>query len=196
MLKMRIAFLFVCSVLLSTTTAFPQEQKETINSDISSLERFLSKTGEMVLVTDYKLPDINMGLSGVLEAKVRKATIATETKYYYSLQKERQFSSMNWFVEYADLLEMMKAVTVLKSSFLADVNEKAFYKENRFMTKDKFRVGYFIEDNKAQWFITADRSINTSLYKVAGLVLIKDISLLEKSLSEGKQRIEELMSQK
>ena len=103
---------------------------------------------------------------------------------------------MNWFIEYADLLEMIKAVKVLKSGFAAAVSEKPFYKENRFMTKDKFRVGYFVEDNKAQWFITADRNINTPLYKTIGLVLIKDVSLLEKSLSEDKQKIEELMLQK
>ncbi|GAB3799340.1 hypothetical protein GCM10028819_22450 [Spirosoma humi] len=149
----------------------------------------------MILVTDYKLPEINMGLSGVMEAKVRKATIATDTKFYYSLQKERQLSSMNWFIEYTDLLEMIKAVAVLKPGFAEAVNEKAFYKANYFATKDKFKVGYFIEDNKAQWFITADRNINAP-YKAAGLVLLKDISLLEKSLSEGKQKIEELMKQK
>ena len=45
---------------------------------------------------------------------------------------------------------MIKAVAVLKSGFEAALNEKAYYKESRFMTKDKFRVGYLIEDNKTQ----------------------------------------------
>lgn len=180
---------------LSFTVAFSQQQAN-VDYDLSSMEKFLSKTGEMILITDYKLPDINIGLSGFLDVRVRKATVATDTKFYYSLQKERQFSSMNWFIEYNDLLEMIKAVSVLKSGFAAAVNEKSYYKENRFITKDKFRVGYFIEDNKAQWFVTADRNLNTPLYKAPSLVIIKDISLLEKSLLEGKQKIEEIMSQK
>ena len=91
---------------------------------------------------------------------------------------------------------MIKGMVVLKPNFEVALSERAYCKESCFMTKDKSRVGYFVEDNKTQQFITADRNINTPLYKAAGLVIIKDVLLLEKYLLEGKRRIEELMLQK
>ncbi|MBO0933645.1 hypothetical protein [Fibrella aquatilis] len=190
--------LFTFTLLLFTfclNAAFCQ-QAENPDNEKSSLERFLSRNGEMILLTDYKLPNMNLGLSGVAEAKIRRASIATETKFYYALSKERQFSSMNWFIEYSDLLEIIKAVAVLKSGFADAVKGEAFYKENRFATKDGVRVGYFIEDGKAKWFITADRNINTPIFKLAGTVLFNEVALLEKTLFEGRHKIEELMNQK
>ena len=77
------------SILFSFATAFLPEQRVSKDSNISSLERFLSKAGEMILITGYKLPNINIGLSGVSEVKIRKVTIKTDTKFCYSLQKER-----------------------------------------------------------------------------------------------------------
>ena len=74
------------SILFSSATAFSPEQRVSNDSNISSLEKFLLKAGEMILITGYKLSDINIGLSGASEVKNQKSN-------YYNIHKVLLFAT-------------------------------------------------------------------------------------------------------
>lgn len=187
---MRSAFTLLFALLSGVALAQTQPS-DTLPAVNRSLERFVSRTGKIVLLTDYDIPDINLGLSGTIETKIRKVTVGGETAYFYMLEKDRQFTALNWSLDYEQLVEMMKAVSLLKAGFDEAMREKVLYKENRFSTNSGIRVGYMIEEGKPRWFLTTDRSIYTPRAKAPSTVFVSDIALLEKSLAEGKAKIDE-----
>ncbi len=58
-------------------------------------------------------------------------------------------------IEYSDLIELNKAFARLLSEVDDDVKLRTEYNylENKYVTNDRFKLGYYIEKRKAKWFV-------------------------------------------
>ncbi len=87
-------------------------------------------------------------------------------------------------IEYSDLVEINKALKKLLSQVDADCESNPDYLENRFITDDGFRIGYYVSNGKANWFIRLERYGKSTVF-------IKKEEL-EKNFPFAQQKIEEL----
>lgn len=164
------------------------EETVSITDSIKSkakIELFTSKRGSIVKFVDYKLSSVKSKYS-TPEVRVRKYMANNETGYFYQIVKKGSYSSKTASVEYADLLEALKALELLKTEESADLKLGGDYLENSFITEDGFEIGYYVSEGKSTWYIILDKyGSDNSLY-------FDSVASIENSLLEGKSRIEEL----
>ena len=74
------------------------------------------------------------------------------------LEKPKTLGSPEYhaFIEYSDLIEINKAYNKLQQEVNADITLNPEYLENKFISNDDFRIGYYVEKEKAHWFIRLD----------------------------------------
>ena len=174
-------------ILLTSLTlhfAFAQE-KETKHQE-TKMEIFASKTGTITKFIDFKMPSLKLFLGEVAETRVRKVIVGNERKYFYLIEKESKNASTTAAIEYSDLLEVIKALTILKGESTLDQSSKPDYLENKFVTSDGFQLGYYVTEGKGKWYIKFDR------YGSDNTVFINDVQTIEASLNAARTKIEEI----
>jgi len=173
-------------MLLTLNFAFAQDNKEASKSTDTKMEAFASKTGTITKFIDYRMPSLKLFLGEVAETRVRKVIVDEEFKYFYLIEKESKNADNGASIEYTDLLEVIKALAVLKNEAMADQATKPDYVENKFVTPDGFQLGYFITEGTGRWYMKFDRNGSDNT------VFITDVQTIEGSLNAAKNKIEEM----
>lgn len=167
---MKKLFLILC-LILSCSAMYAQEETET--AKVSTFEKFLSKTGTFVRLTEYKLPDVVKGTwkSYAMTADLRKITSENEDMWFLHIEKERyQRSNAIANIAQSDLEDLLHAVEVLEQVLVNTPGlGEADYIEEKFTTKDDFRMGFYISKNKkgeeeTKWFINLNTNISGASY--------------------------------
>jgi hypothetical protein len=168
------------------SSSFAQEAKKEIEKEKTKMDAFTSKTGTIIKFTDVKLSGIKASYIGLSETRIRKITSASLTDYFFQIEKIGKYGNSTASIEYTDLVEIIKAVQMLKTDIERDIASSSDYLENKFTSVDGFQVGYFISKSKATWFIKLDK------YGSENTLYIENYEIIETAFNEAKNKIEEL----
>lgn len=171
--------------LLFFIASFSQDSETDAEKTKTKMEQFASQSGVITKFTDTNLSNIKAGYT-VAETRIRKLMSGDNVKYFYQIEKPKQYGNSTASIEYSDLLEVIKAFNVLKSEVDNDVNINPDYLENKFTTEDGFQLGYYISKGKATWYLKLEK------YGSDSTLFIKDLEKIESNLAEAKMKIEEL----
>lgn len=163
-------------------------QNET-NKPQTKFEQLASKTGRILKFVDVKMPRLSY-----LESSIRIIMDEQFNRYFYRIEKTETSTSLSDIVaieysdivaiEYSDLVEINKALEKLQKEVDNDCASNPDYLENKFITEDGFRIGYYVDRGKPNWFIkltTYDKSV----------VFIKK-EVLAEQFPAAQRKIEEL----
>jgi len=165
---------------------FAQDIKNDAKVKETKMEAFASKTGTIIKFVDYKLSNLKLTSGRIAETRIRKLTIIGETHYFYQITKSGEYGDKTASIEYSDLLEIIKALTTLKSEVEKDLIDNPNYLENKFVTEDGFQLGYYISDGKSKWYMKLEK------YGTDNTIFINDVITIENALVEAKNIIEEI----
>ena len=124
-------------------------QNET-NKPQTKFEQLASKTGRILKFVDVKMPRLSY-----LESSIRIIMDKQFNRYFYRIEKPETSTSLSDIVaiEYSDLVEINKALEKLQKEVDNDCASNPDYLENKFITEDGFRIGYYVDRGKPNWFI-------------------------------------------
>ncbi|WP_117880274.1 hypothetical protein [Aureibaculum luteum] len=179
----KLIMILLCSLFING--AFSQEIKEQKEENSKMLD-FVSKTGVLIKFEDYNLPNIKAMLYSVVQSRIRKITSGNEEQFFLQISKKGKYDTKTASIAYDDLLEVQKALIKLKSQSELDLNATSDYLENKFVSDDGFRIGYYINKNKLTWTMRLEK------YGSDNTVFIKDFETLLETFQSGKEKIEEL----
>tara|TARA_R110002050_G_scaffold202806_1_gene338022 strand:- start:21324 stop:21863 length:540 start_codon:yes stop_codon:yes gene_type:complete len=168
-------------ILIITSNSFSQEQKE----QKSKMLDFTSKTGIIIKFEDYKLLNIK-STYGFAESKIRKVIAGNEVEYFYQISKSGKYDTKTASIAYEDLIEIQKALSNLKIQSEKDISSTSDYLENKFITDDGFKIGYYVSKEKIVWYMKLEK------YGSDNTFFAKDYESIEVAFQAGKQKIEEL----
>ena len=171
--------------LLLVSLLFTLQSCHTQDKEVqkSKIDEFSSATGKIIKFTDYKAETLKISY-GVVETKIRKFTVDNNDKFFFQISKETKYSTKTASIAYEDLLEVNKALGVLKKSITSDETSNPDYIENKFVTDDGFQIGYYVSKGKASWYISLER------YGSDNSIFIKDLDNLELVLNDAIAKIE------
>ena len=178
--------LFSCTRPTTAQVGGNTDVKKEVESTKTKMDAFASKTGVITKFTDTKLPELKTTYGQLTQTRVRKINGGTAFAYFYQIEKEEKYNSSIASIEYSDLLEVIKALRVLKSDVEKDKATNPDYLENRFITVDGFQVGYFISSGKANWYLKLEK------YGSDNTVFISSVDVIESAFNDAKNKIEEL----
>ncbi len=177
---------FLVAAILYNSPGLSQETRKDTKPPETKMEVFASRTGTIVKIIDTYLPSLKLYLGGVAETRIRKIFSGNEARYFYQVEKEGKYSSNTASIEQSDLLEIIKALKLLKSEAEKDMASDPHYLENKFSTVDGFQIGYYVSKRKAQWFLKLEK------YGSDNTVFVNDVDDLEASFSNAKETIDGL----
>ncbi len=167
--------------LLISIVANSQDKKVDVKT---KMDNFTSRAGVITKIIDYKLDRLK-SIYGNHVCRVRKIIANPTSVYFLQIINQGKYNSSTASIEYSDLLEIIKAISSLKTELVKDLNS-INYIENKFTSIDGFEVGYNIEDNKATWFLKLEK------YGNENFIFIDDSVQIENILSSAKNKVEEL----
>ena len=165
--------------------SFGQNTKKEAEVFKTKIDVFFSKTGTITKFVDTKLPRLKTKY-GSVETRIRKINSETTPVFFYQIVTHGQYNTTTASIEYNDLLEVLKALKVLKQDVNKDIETNPDYLENKFITVDGFQVGYYISDSKATWYIKLDK------YGSDNTIFIDNCETIETAFIEAKNKIDEL----
>jgi len=172
-------------VVLLINSAICQDVKKETEALQTKMDRFTSKTGAFSKFADTKLPDLISNYSSA-QTRIRKVVSGTQYFYFYQIEESGEYGNSTASIEYSDLLEVIKALNVLKVEVDKDAAGNPDYLENKFTTVDGFQVGYYVSKSKVQRFIKLEK------YGSKNTVFMKDFATVETAFNDAKVKIQEL----
>jgi hypothetical protein len=167
--------------------AHAQELKKEEKATPTKIEAFTSKTGSIIKFQDSKLSYIKTKYADPVETRIRKVIVGPETKFFYQIDKSGKYDSHSIAsIEYSDLLEVIKAMSVLKADVEKDIAQLPDYIENKFVTSDGFAIGYYVSGGKAVWYLKLEK------YGSDNTIFLGDNVALDTELKNAKSKIDEL----
>lgn len=157
--KVTTAILFF-TLTMSCAQKVKTEVKDA-KTDETKMEHFVSKKGEILKFVDTTMPGLRLSY-GSAETKIRKLSRGSESAYFYQIEKAGQYSSSVASIEYSDLVEVIKAISALKSEVNNDLATNPDYLENRFVSDDGFIIGYYISKGKAAGLLSLSEMDRTT----------------------------------
>lgn len=159
------------------------EQTEKV---MTKFERFVSKTGVISKIIDYKLENLPTSPYGYLMTNIRRLLDEEEGMYFYRLEDffSNEYSSYSAMIAYSDLVEINKALVKLATDFENDKQFKPDYLENRFITQDGFIVGYYVSPDETNWFVKLERGASKNPHFEDYKELISHFNLAQKKIEE------------
>ena len=176
--------LLVLSIILLTSNLFAQDAKD-IKEESTKMDAFASKTGAIIKYIDYSLPNLKLTY-GVAETKIREFISGPDIEYFYQISKEGKYDTKTASIAYEDLLEVIKAIESLKNESASDKALNPDYLENKFVTDDGFKLGYYVSKGKLAWYLVLER------YGSGNTIFIQDVSVIESAFNSAKLKIEAL----
>ena len=177
--------IFLFSLLLLGNLIYSQEVKKEADAAKTKMDVFVSKTGSITKFIDTRLTGIKTSYD-IAETRVRKISNGSLTAYFYQIEKEAKYGDNIASIEYSDLVEVIKALKLLKSEVEKDIASNPDYLENKFVTVDGFQVGYYVSSGKATWYIKLEK------YGSDNTIFIKEGDDIEVPFNEAKSKIDEL----
>lgn len=174
----------ILGVFLLTPNVFAQKVKEEKNKS-TKMDVFGSKTGVIIKYIDYLLPNLKLTY-GVAETKIRKFIIGSDVKYFYQISKKEKYNTKTVSIAYEDLIEVIKAVEILKKESKSDTDLNPDYLENKFITDDGFKLGYYVNKGKLTWYLVLEK------YGAGNTIFIRKVSVIESAFNLAKQKIKTL----
>lgn len=150
------------SLLLGLSMGVHAQEEQVGGKKITTkYEEFISQSGTFVKFIDNNIPHKETVYLDGIYGKVRTFFGQTKNHYYLILAKRELGGSYEAMIEYSDLIELNKAFDRLLSEVDEDVKLKTEYNylENKYITKDIFKIGYYIEKKKAKWFVKFSQDI-------------------------------------
>ncbi|MCT2561932.1 MULTISPECIES: hypothetical protein [Chryseobacterium] len=175
----------ISAIAFITITSYGQEVKKEAETAKTKMDVFASKTGSITKFVDTKLPNLKTSYDAT-ETRIRKISNGALNGYFYQLVKEGKYSNTTASIEYTDLIEVLKAIKVLKENVTNDITANPDYMENKFVTVDGFQVGYFVSKGKASWYIKLEK------YGSDNTLFIDNGDIIENAFNEAKNKIDEL----
>lgn len=172
--------LVVCSFAINA-----QDVKKEVEKVTTKMDLFSSKTGTITKFIDTKLPNLKSTYSSC-ETRIRKISNGSNPVYFYQIEKEGKYSNSKASIEYNDLLEVLKALVVLKQEVEKDIASNPDYLENKFVTVDGFQIGYYVSNSKSTWYIKLEK------YGSDNTLFIDNVDTIESALVQAKNKIDEL----
>lgn len=169
------------AIVMATTTVAAQEVKKTE----TKMDVFSSKTGVITKYIDTNLPKL-ASIYSTAETKIRAVQLGTTKAYFYQIVKEGKYGNTTASIAYTDLVEIIKALKVLKADVASDIASGSDYLENKFISDDGFQIGYYVSGGKASWYVKLDK------YGRDNTLFIKDGDGMESALIAAKTKIDAL----
>ena len=94
-----------------SATTYGQDVKKEAEAVKTKMDVFASKTGSITKFVDTKLPNLKTSFS-FTETRIRKITNGTQAAFFYQIIKEGKYSNSIASIEYSDLIEVLKALSV------------------------------------------------------------------------------------
>lgn len=173
------------AVSFFVVSAFSQDVKKEADVIKTKMEAFSSKTGTITKFVDSKLPNLKASYESS-ETRIRKISSGTNSAYFYQIEKTGKYSNSTASIEYNDLVEILKALKILRADVDKDVAAKPDYLENKFISVDGFQVGYYISKGKASWYLKLEK------YGSDNTLFIDNGETIENAFMEAKTKIDEL----
>jgi len=177
--------LLALAIIVGSIASGAQDTKKEAETLKTKMDAFVSKTGTINKFVDVNLPALKSSYDRS-ETRVRKITNLSGTAYFYQIVKKGQYSNTTASIEYSDLLEVLKALKVLKTDVEKDLAANPDYLENKFVTVDGFQVGYYVSNKKVTWYLKLEK------YGSDNTLFISDGDVVESAFTEAKAKIEEL----
>lgn len=178
--------LLVVAIALIASISSYSQQTPAVQQKETKFEQFNSKFGTIVRTVSYPIPDIKRRF-GKGETEVVKLTNGNnESRYFLKITNEGQYSTADAVIEYTDILEILKALAVLKQSETSDLSSP-YYLESKFGTSDGFEVGYYILSGKSNWYLRLEK-----IGRDATIFPTGTSSDIEQIFVNAKTKIEEL----
>ena len=182
MLKFTTTFIALLHLTISALSQDTKKEAETLKT---KMDVFSSKTGTITKFIDTKLPKLKSSFEAA-ETRIRKISNGTNSAFFYQIIKAGKYSNSTASIEYSDLIEVLKALKVLKSDVEKDITLKPDYLENKFITVDGFEVGYYVSNNKISWYLKLEK------YGSDNTLFIDNGDTIETTFIEAKNKIDEL----
>ena len=93
-------------------------------------------------------------------------------------------------IEYSDLVEINKAFDKFYKEVDADCALKPEYLENKYITDDGFKIGYYVKKGKPTWFV------DLNIYSVQGFGELKKPFDFSEGLKNAQSEIEKMINGK
>ena len=192
---MILACIFCVSAVSAQKEKDIQEQLlKILQNKQTSFQEFERDLGNHIKYREYKIKEgvttSGFGLGDIF-FKVRHYTKANSC---FLILSEKNTKSLA-MIDYNDLLEINKNLPILMNEAPVDCNDSPDYLDNQFKTKDGFKIGYYIENekekkkNEINWFISYDCDWK---HYVIG---ISDIASMRNKLQEVQLKMESLLSE-
>lgn len=178
-------YILLCTFLL-TLPSISQETKRELEKEKTKIDAFVSKTGSIIKLTDYKLSGIKTLYGGLSETRIRKINSGLLRGYFFQIEKQGKYNTSTASIEYLDLLEVIKALNSLKTEVEKDLVTNPDYLENKFTTVDGFNIGYMVSKGKTTWFLQLEK------FGSDNIIFTQDLVAIEKAFDEAKSKIDEL----
>lgn len=179
----------ILTFLIFSINFYSQEVKNETETVMTKINAFSSKTGVILKFIDYSLLGIKATSGLTHETKIRKVITGGEFKCFYNIELREQYKTSSASIAYDDLIELIKALTLLKIEAESDLLLNPDYLENKFVTDDGFSLGYYVSKGKVQWYLTLDKYSSGTIY-------IKNVADIEPLFISAKQKMEELNTSK
>lgn len=137
-------------LLLMTFSVFSQDKKET------AYDQFVSQSGKIIKFQDYKLPAIK-GRFELFETKIRVIKAGGQTSYFFQVEKKNKYGNIIASVAETDIIEMIKALSILIENSTEDKQKSIEYLENKYVTEDGVQIGYYISGKEIGWYLVLDK---------------------------------------
>lgn len=177
--------LFISTLTSMSIATYGQDIKKEAEQIKTKMDVFASKTGTITKFVDTKLPNLK-ATYGSAETRIRKVSNATTSAYFYQIEKAGKYSNSTASIEYNDLVEVLKALKVLKTEVNNDISANPDYMENKFVTVDGFQVGYFVSGGKASRYIKLEK------YGSESTLFIDNGETIDTAFTEAKSKLDEL----
>lgn len=177
--------LFISTLSILSIITYGQDVKKDAETIKTKMDVFASKTGSITKFVDTKLPYIKASYDNA-ETRIRKISNGSSSAFFYQIEKVGKYSNSIASIEYSDLIEVLKALKVLKTEVTNDVSANPDYMENKFVTVDGFQLGYYISRGKASWYIKLEK------YGSENTLFIDNGDIIETAFIEAKNKIDEL----
>ena len=175
----------ITTILIATLNIYSQDVKKDGEVVKTKMDVFSSKTGSITKFVDTKLPELKTSY-GSAETRIRKISNGVSSAYFYQIIKEGKYGNTIASIEYLDLIEVLKALKVLKGEVNSDITANPDYMENKFVTVDGFQVGYYVSSGKVSWYIKLEK------YGSDNTLYLNNGEAIEPAFNEAKSKIDEL----